>query len=48
MKLIIAKLVWNFDMEFCEGTAEAWEPERQRVFIFWEKPEMMVKLRKRV
>jgi len=47
MKLIVAKLVWNFDMEFCEGTKERWEPEKQKVFVFWDKPKMKIKLKKR-
>jgi hypothetical protein len=48
MKLILSKLIWNFDMEYCKGTDGHWDPERQKVFIFWEKPEMKVRLRKRL
>ncbi|KAL6855591.1 Cytochrome P450 monooxygenase dtxS2 [Amphichorda felina] len=45
MRLIIAKLLWNFDLELKPGY-ESWY-SKQRTFQLWEKPELVVKLTKR-
>jgi len=42
---ILARLVWNFDMELQEESAH-WG-EKQKVYILWDKPSLMVKLRAR-
>lgn len=41
MRLIMALILWNFDLELCPAS-ESWD--NQRVFNLWEKPELMVKL----
>jgi cytochrome P450 len=41
MRLILARLVWNFDVELCKGSEE-WN--KQKTFLLWEKPELNVKL----
>jgi cytochrome P450 len=42
MRLILARFVWNFDVELEEGM-EGWA-ERQRVWMVYDKPELLVKL----
>lgn len=44
MRSILARMLWNFDMELCEASM-GWKD--QRVFIMWEKPALMVKLAQR-
>lgn len=44
MRLILAKLLWNFDVELCEESKN-WATE-QKVFILWEKGPLMVRLKK--
>lgn len=44
MRLIIALLVWNFDLELGEGM-DGWE--KQKIFGLWEKPPLKVHIRKR-
>ncbi|KAE8351605.1 cytochrome P450 [Aspergillus coremiiformis] len=41
MRLLMALVLWHFDLELCPGS-ENWN--NQRVFNLWEKPELMVKL----
>jgi len=41
MRLILARLLWNFDIELCKES-EGWS--KQRVFMLWEKPELNVRL----
>lgn len=41
----MARMVWNFDMELCEESRN-WI--YQKVFILWEKPDLNIKLVKRV
>jgi len=43
MRLILARLVWGFDLELCEES-QGWA-ERQKVFILWDKGPLWVKLR---
>jgi len=45
MKLVLAKLLWNFDFELCKES-DGWA-ETQKVFSMWEKKPLMAKLRKR-
>jgi hypothetical protein len=39
---ILARLVWNFDMELQEESMH-WG-DKQKVYILWDKPSLMVKL----
>ena len=41
MRLMMTLILWNFDLEL-EASSENWSD--QKIFIFWEKPDMMVKL----
>jgi hypothetical protein len=41
MRLIASKLLWNFDLELCPGS-EGWI--KQKAWLLWQKPELMVKL----
>ncbi|KAK7943602.1 Cytochrome P450 [Apiospora aurea] len=45
MRLILARLLWNFDIELVEGQDD-WV-EKQRVFDVYEKGPLMVRLRRR-
>lgn len=42
MRLILAKVLWSFDLQLCEGQNDWLD---QKVFITWEKMPLMVKLR---
>lgn len=42
MRLILAKVIYNFDLELCPESRN-WTD--QRVFGFWEKPPLMVKVK---
>ena len=44
MRIILARLLWNFDVELCDES-KGWN--EQRVFFLYEKPPLMVKLTKR-
>ena len=44
-KLILARLLWRFDIELLN---DGFEIERQKVYIMWEKPPLMVRLRRRL
>jgi cytochrome P450 len=44
MRLILAKVIWNFDMELTDDS-ENWAD--QRIFTLWEKKPLNVKLRSR-
>lgn len=41
MRILITKLLWRFDLEL-DPQSEHWN--QQKVFLFWEKPPMYVKL----
>jgi hypothetical protein len=41
MRLILARILWNFDLELVDKN-EKWED--QRVYIFWEKSALRLKL----
>ena len=41
MRLILAKMMWHFDMSLCPES-ENWN--RQKVFLMWEKRPLMVKM----
>ena len=45
MRLILARVLWNFDLELCEESADWAE---QKSSTLWEKPALMCKLRTRV
>jgi cytochrome P450 len=42
MRLIITKVLYNFDLELCPES-EGWM-ENQRVFTLWQKTPLMVKV----
>ena len=42
LRLILAKMIWNFDWELMRE-AEDWM--KQKVFVLWEKPPLMLQLR---
>ncbi|KAF7593379.1 hypothetical protein BBP40_011568 [Aspergillus hancockii] len=41
MRLLMALVLWNFDLELCP-TSHNWD--KQRVFVAWERPDLMVRL----
>ncbi|MCJ1282685.1 hypothetical protein MMC26_002010 [Xylographa opegraphella] len=41
MRSIMARMLWNFDMQLCEDS-EGWND--QRIFILWDKPELHIRL----
>jgi averantin hydroxylase len=43
MRLILAKVCWNFDMQLDEDRCADWMRD-QKVFVLWEKPPLWVKL----
>jgi hypothetical protein len=43
MRLIIAKVLFNFDLELVDKTQD-WL-KGQKVFALWQKPSLMVELR---
>jgi len=45
MHIILARMMWNFDLDLCEGS-EGWE--RQNIFTLWEKGPLTVWLSERV
>lgn len=45
MKLILAKVVWSFDLELSKNNAEDWSD--QKVFLLNEKIPMYVRLKAR-
>lgn len=42
MRIILAKLLWNFDFELCEES-RSWI--NQKVYLLWDKPPLIVKAR---
>lgn len=45
MRLILARILWNFDLELCQ---ESWEWNEQKSYALWEKPALMCRLKSRV
>jgi cytochrome P450 len=41
MRLILARVLWNFDLELCEESS-GWN--EQKSFVLWEKPPLWCKL----
>ncbi|KAF3395109.1 Isotrichodermin C-15 hydroxylase, partial [Talaromyces pinophilus] len=41
MRLVLARMLWNFDLELQEDSS-TWN--QQNVYLFWEKPELNVKI----
>jgi hypothetical protein len=41
MRLMLARLLWRFDLELM---ADSLEWDKQRVFVLWEKGELNVKI----
>lgn len=44
MRSIMARMLWNFDMELCDDSKD-WA--RQKVFVLWDKPALNVRLKVR-
>ena len=45
LRLILARLLWNFDLKIPNGaTSLGYEWQDQRVFLFWEKRALNVQL----
>jgi cytochrome P450 len=48
LRLILAALLWNFDLEFADG-AEKWDPRNEfeglRAYNTWEKSPLMIRLK---
>jgi hypothetical protein len=42
MRLILARLLWNFDLELDESSRR-WK-DNMKTYILWEKPPLNVKL----
>ncbi|KAF2187920.1 cytochrome P450 [Zopfia rhizophila CBS 207.26] len=42
MRMIMAKMIWNFDMELCENSQEGWM-QHQKVYTLCDKPPLMIK-----
>jgi hypothetical protein len=42
MRLIIARLIWNFDIELADKDRDWFQD--QKVFFLWEKRPLMMKL----
>ncbi|GKZ36884.1 hypothetical protein AbraIFM66950_008148 [Aspergillus brasiliensis] len=47
MRLILAKMIWSFEMELDEEVSRDWM-QRCRVMRLWQKPELRVRVRERV
>lgn len=45
MRVLVARLVWGFDMELVEESKGWGIPGRQRIFLVYEKPPLMVRLK---
>ena len=41
MRLILARVLWNFDLELCDES-KGWSD--QKAYILWEKPPLLCKL----
>lgn len=44
MRIILARMVFNFDMELDQPEKDWMD---QRIFFLWDKPELMIKLKPR-
>ncbi|KAE8153054.1 cytochrome P450 [Aspergillus avenaceus] len=44
MRLILARVLWNFDIELCQ---ESYDWNQQRSYVLWEKPELMCRVKAR-
>ncbi|EAU30964.1 conserved hypothetical protein [Aspergillus terreus NIH2624] len=45
MRLILARVLWNFDLELCEESLH-WKD--QKSYLLWDKPPLMCKLKQRI
>jgi hypothetical protein len=41
MRLILARMIWNFDMEIAP---DSWNWINQKAYVVWEKPALNVRL----
>ena len=42
MRIVLARLLWNFDLTRLAPSCEDWA--NQNVYLFWDKPELLVQL----
>lgn len=40
MRLILARLVWNFEMDLVD---DSFDPRNQEAYNFWEKPPLNIR-----
>lgn len=45
MRVILARVLWNFDLELCQ---ESLDWKEQETYAMWKKPPLMCKLVQRV
>jgi hypothetical protein len=45
MRLILARIIFRFDLELCADSDFA--PEKQKVHFFWAKPELKINVYER-
>ena len=43
MRIVLARLLWNFDLIGLAPSCENWAD--QNVYLFWDKPELLVQLK---
>ena len=43
MRIVLARLLWNFDLAGLAPSCEEWAD--QNVYLFWDKPELLIKLK---
>ena len=43
MRIVLARLLWNFDLIGLAPSCENWAS--QNVYLFWDKPELLVQLK---
>jgi hypothetical protein len=43
MRLILARTLWNFDMQLAEESS-SWA-ENMKIYLLWEKPPLYVRLK---
>ena len=46
MRLVLANVLWSFDLGLADGMA-GWWAEEQKIFALWAKPPLMVEVRQR-
>jgi hypothetical protein len=44
MRLVLSKLLWNFDLELADNSDAWWMKHQQQTSMFWDQLPLMVKL----